>query len=72
MRWLYNTPLEGPVLPLPESQQQFLVDVMQQHPNPQVTAVLDTVRRSKMDDILARGQQAGSAFDPKLSLSNIT
>lgn len=55
---------------LPESQQQFLVDVMQQHPNPQVTAVLDTVRRSKMDDILARGQQAGSAFDPKLSLSN--
>lgn len=54
----------------PLSEQQFLIEVMQKHPDPQVTAVLDTVRRSRMDDILARGQQTGSAFDPKLSLRN--
>lgn len=55
---------------LPESQRNFLVDVLQKHPNPQVNLVLDTVRRSAMDDILTSGRTSGSALDPKVSVAN--
>jgi len=54
---------------LPESQRNFLVDVMQKHPNPQVNLVLDTIRRSTMDDILVSGRTSGSALDPKISIA---
>jgi hypothetical protein len=40
----------------PASQQAILIDVMQKSPNGDVAAVLDTVRRSRMDGILATGQ----------------
>lgn len=40
----------------PPSQQAILIDVMQRSPNGDVAAVLETVRRSRMDDILAKGQ----------------
>lgn len=56
---------------LPESQRDFLVDVLQKHPNPQVNLVLDTMRRSTMDDILASGRMSGSAFDPGVSVANM-
>jgi hypothetical protein len=56
---------------LPESQRDFLVDVLQKHPNPQVNLVLDTMRRSTMDDILASGRMSGSAFDPGVSIANM-
>jgi hypothetical protein len=56
---------------LPESQRNFLVDVLQKHPNPQVNLVLDTIRRSVMDDILASGRTSGSALDPKVSIANM-
>lgn len=46
---------------LPLSQQQVLVDVMQQHPNQVVKDVLDAIRRSQMDDILAKAQRPGAA-----------
>lgn len=41
---------------MPASQQTILIDVMQASPNADVAAVLDTIRRSKMDDVLAKGQ----------------
>ena len=56
---------------LPESQQNFLVDVLQKHPNPQVNLVFSTIRRSTMDDILTSGRTSGSALDPKVSIANI-
>jgi hypothetical protein len=39
----------------PPSQQALLIEVMQASPNLDVAAVLDTVRRSRLDDILAKG-----------------
>ena len=56
---------------LPESQQNFLVQVMSAHPNPQVTSVLDTVRRSTLDDVLTQGRASGSALDPAVSIDNM-
>lgn len=53
----------------PESQRYFLIDVLQKHPNPQVNLVLDTMRRSTMDDILTSGRTSGSALDPKISIA---
>jgi hypothetical protein len=53
----------------PESQRYFLIDVLQKHPNPQVNLVLDTIRRSTMDDILTSGRTSGSALDPKISIA---
>lgn len=43
---------------MPASQQAVLIEVMQSSPNADVAAVLDTVRRSKMDEVLAKGQGA--------------
>jgi len=56
---------------MPPSQRAVLIDVMQNSPNPQVTAVLDTLRRAQMDDVLSRGRQGAagaSALDPQFSL----
>jgi hypothetical protein len=41
---------------MPASQQAVLIEVMQSSPNKDVAAVLDTIRRARMDDILAKGQ----------------
>lgn len=57
---------------LPESQRNFLIDVMSAHPNPQVTAVLDTVRRSTLDDILTKGRTGGTALDPAFSIDQVS
>jgi hypothetical protein len=40
----------------PASQQALLLEVMQSSPNADVAAVLDTIRRSRMDEVLAKGQ----------------
>jgi len=40
----------------PASQQALLIEVMQSSPNADVAAVLDTIRRSRMDEILSKGQ----------------
>lgn len=56
---------------LPDSQRNFLIDVMQKHPNSQVNLVLDTIRRSTMDDILASGRTSGSALDPKVNIASM-
>lgn len=54
---------------MPSSQRQFLVDVMQNNPNPQVTEVLNTIRRSKFDDVLGAAQvKGGAATDPTFSI----
>jgi len=56
---------------MPSSQRQFLVDVMQNNPNPQVTEVLNTIRRSKFDDVLTSAQvKGGAATDPTFSIKN--
>lgn len=39
----------------PASQQALLIEVMQSSPSGDVAAVLDTIRRSRLDDILAKG-----------------
>jgi len=46
---------------LPLSQQQVLLDVMQTHPNQVVKDVLDSIRKSQMDDILEKAQRPGAA-----------
>jgi len=61
---------------LPPSQRQFLVDVMQNNPNPQVTEVLNSIRRSKFDDVLSSAQVTGGAatdptFNVKTALSEL-
>ena len=54
---------------LPPSQRQFLIDVMQNSPNPQVNEVLSTIRRSKFDDVLSSAKvQGGAATDPAFSV----
>jgi len=54
---------------MPSSQRQFLVDVMQNNPNPQVNEVLNTIRRSKFDDVLGASQvKGGAATDPTFSI----
>ena len=54
---------------MPSSQRQFLVDVMQNNPNPQVTEVLNSIRRAKFDDILSSAQvKGGAATDPTFSI----
>lgn len=54
---------------MPSSQRQFLVDVMQNNPNPQVTEVLNSIRRSKFDDILSSAEvKGGAATDPTFSI----
>jgi len=54
---------------MPSSQRQFLVDVMQNNPNPQVNEILNTIRRSKFDDVLGAAQvKGGAATDPTFSI----
>lgn len=54
---------------MPSSQRQFLVEVMQNNPNAQVTEVLNTIRRSKFDDVLTSSQvKGGAATDPTFSI----
>ena len=54
---------------MPSSQRQFLVDVMQNNPNGQVVEVLNTIRRSKFDDVLSSSQvKGGAATDPTFSI----
>lgn len=56
---------------MPSSQRQFLVEVMQNNPNSQVTEVLNTIRRSKFDDVLTSAQvKGGAATDPTFSIKN--
>ena len=54
---------------MPPSQRQFLIDVMQNNPNPQVTEVLNSIRRAKFDDVLSSAQvKGGAATDPTFSI----
>jgi hypothetical protein len=54
---------------MPLSQRQFLIDVMQQHPNPQVVEVLNTIRREKFNDVLTAAQNKGGAStDPTFNI----
>jgi hypothetical protein len=54
---------------MPSSQRQFLVEVMQNNPNSQVTEVLNTIRKSKFDDVLSASQvKGGAATDPTFSI----
>jgi len=54
---------------LPPSQRQFLVDVMQKHPNSQVNEVLNTIRREKFNDVLTAAQSKGaSSTDPTFNI----
>lgn len=54
---------------MPSSQRQFLVEVMQNNPNAQVAEVLNTIRRSKFDDVLSASQvKGGAATDPTFSI----
>lgn len=53
----------------PESQQKLLIQVMQGSPSTNVQAVLDAVRRSRLDDVLAKGRAPGaSATDPAFNI----
>ena len=45
---------------MPASQQAVLIDVMQSSPNNDVAAVLDTVRRAKMDEILEKARKTNA------------
>jgi len=54
---------------MPPSQRQFLIEVMQNNPNPQVTEVLNSIRRAKFDDVLSSAQvKGGAATDPTFSI----
>lgn len=54
---------------LPESQQKLLVDVMQNSPSTNVQAVLDAVRRSRLDEVLSKGKVEGAAAaDPAFNI----
>ena len=55
---------------MPQSQQQFLVEVMQNSPNSQVNEVLNTIRRMNFDDVLSAAQTKGGAIsDPTFNIS---
>jgi hypothetical protein len=56
---------------LPPSQRQFLVDVMDKHPNSQVNEVLNTIRREKFNDVLTAAQSRGAAStDPTFNIQS--
>jgi hypothetical protein len=56
---------------LPPSQRQFLVDVMDKHPNNQVNEVLNTIRREKFNDVLTAAQSRGAAStDPTFNIQS--
>ena len=55
----------------PDSQRQILIDVLQNHPNPQVTEVLNTIRRAQMEDVLSAGRTgaaSASALAPEFAI----
>lgn len=55
----------------PDSQRQILIDVLQNHPNPQVTEVLNTIRRAQMEDVLSAGRTgaaSASALTPEFAI----
>ena len=55
---------------MPPSQQQFLVEVMQNSPNSQVNEVLNTIRRMNFDDVLSVAQAKGGAInDPTFNIN---
>lgn len=52
---------------LPPSQRAILIDVMQNHPD--ASTVLDTIRKSKFDEVLTKAQQPGAALnDPTFNI----
>lgn len=56
---------------LPQSQRQFLVEVMQSHPKPQVVEVLNTIRREKFNDVLTAAQvKGGASTDPTFNIQS--
>ena len=56
---------------MPSSQRQFLVDVMQSHPNSQVVEVLNTIRREKFNDVLTAAQvKGGASTDPTFNINS--
>jgi hypothetical protein len=56
---------------LPLSQRQFLIDVMAKNPNAQVTEVLNSIRRSKFDDVLTSAQvKGGASTDPTFNIKS--
>jgi len=56
---------------MPPSQRQFLVDVMQAHPNSQVVEVLNTIRREKFNDVLTAAQvKGGASTDPTFNINS--
>jgi hypothetical protein len=56
---------------MPPSQRQFLVDVMQAHPNSQVVEVLNTIRREKFNDVLTAAQtKGGASTDPTFNIKS--
>ena len=56
---------------MPTSQRQFLVDVMQSHPNSQVVEVLNTIRREKFNDVLTAAQtKGGASTDPTFNIQS--
>lgn len=57
---------------MPASQQAVLLDVMQNSPEGSVQAVLDTVRRARMDDILSKGRSPDAiANEPEFNMTRV-
>jgi len=57
---------------MPPSQRKFLLEVMQSNPNTHVTGVLNSIRRSKFDDILSSAQiKGGAATDPTFNIKTV-
>lgn len=57
---------------MPPSQRKFLIEVMQSNPNTHVTDVLNSIRRSRFDDILSSAQvKGGAATDPTFNIKTV-
>jgi hypothetical protein len=57
---------------MPPSQRKFLIEVMQSNPNTHVTDVLNSIRRSKFDDILSSAQvKGGATTDPTFNIKTV-
>jgi len=56
---------------MPPSERQFLIEVMQAHPKPQVVEVLNTIRREKFNDVLNAAQvKGGASTDPTFNIQS--
>jgi hypothetical protein len=56
---------------LPDSQRNILINVMQSHPNSQIVEVINTIRRSQLEDVLSagrRGSSSASALEPEFAI----